>query len=176
MKVNKFNIEGVALVFAFSSFVTGALASDNMRWFKNEMMCSNAQVTVRSYCKDDADEPVNSFCTRQTLRVETLNKNIEVNNLLEKEPSLGNFHVTGLIRCVADTANKPYLYLTLDNGGNCNVCEVSAIIDLDGKWKRYGKRWYVNGKERKEIEMHETAWFKQDSFLLKNKIEDLVKP
>jgi hypothetical protein len=174
MKVNKFNISRIALGFAFFSFVTSAFASDDMRWFKNEMMCSNAQVSVRSYCKDDVDEPVNSFCTKQTLTVKTIDKKIEINNLLEKEPSLGNFHVVGLIRCVSDSSNRPYLYLTLDNGGNCNSCEVSAIMDLTGKWKRYGKRWFVDGKERKEIARLENTWFKQESFLLKNKLEDRV--
>ncbi|MES2050042.1 MAG: hypothetical protein V4447_16705 [Pseudomonadota bacterium] len=174
--MNNFKIARIALGFAFCSFVTSAFASDDMRWFKNEITCGSTQVIVRSYCKDDVDEPVNSFCTKQTLTVETLNKKIEINNLLEKEPSLGNFHVSGLIRCVADTANRPYLYLTLDNGGNCNVCEVSAIMDLNGKWKRYGKRWFVDGKERKEIAKHEKAWFKHESFLLKNKNEDMVMP
>lgn len=176
MKVTILNIARVIYGLAFFSFATCALAENDMRWFKNEMMCADVQVTVKSYCKDDVDEPVNSFCTKQTLTVEAINKKIEVKNLLEKEPWLGNFHVTGLIRCVADTSNRHYLYLTLDNGGNCNSCEVSAVMDLNGKWKRYGKRWYVAGKERKEITQNAHAWFKQESFLLKNKTEELVKP
>ncbi|MDO8653128.1 MAG: hypothetical protein Q7R66_13165 [Undibacterium sp.] len=174
--MSKLKIVKTVLAIALCSIAASALALDDMRWFKNELICAETKVIVRSYCKNEVDEPVNSFCTKQVLTLETADKKIKIDNLLEKEPFLGNFHVAGLIRCVAVTSNKPYLYITLDNGGNCNGCEVSAIMNLHGKWKRYGRRWYVAGIERKEISRHENAWFKQESFLLKNKIEDQGNP
>jgi rRNA processing protein Gar1 len=149
-----------------------AASEPEMAWFKNEMVCAGTKVIVRSYCKNEADEPVNSFCTKQGLILENLNKRKMIDNLLDKEPSRNDFHVVGLIRCVMGANEKPYLYVSLDNGGNCDNCEISAIMDLNGKWKRYDKHWYVSGAERKEISRRENDWFRQKSFLLKNKIED----
>jgi hypothetical protein len=107
----------------------------------------------------------------QTLVLERPGKKKIARNLLEKEPSRGYFHSVGLVRCVAGNSRN-YLYLSLDNGGNCSGCENQALMDLDGNWKRYGNRWYARPAEKEDIARHHEAWFKQESILLENKVRD----
>lgn len=143
----------------------------DMAWFKNESMCGDMKVTIKSYCRIEPNEPINSICTQQTLVLERSGAKKITRDLLEKEPSRGYFHVVSATRCVAGDARK-YLYLSLDNGGNCSGCESQAIMDLNGNWRLYGDRWYAHPIERKEIRRHRNSWFKQESILLENKVKD----
>lgn len=162
---------GILLGGLLSTFPPLAFSEEDMRWFKNEIVCADTKVTIRSYCRNEGEQPVNSLCTKQTLILEKLDGTKTSRNLLDKEPSRGGFHAVGLIRCVK-SENKHYLNLTLDNGGNCSTCELDAVTDLNGKWKRYGQRWYASASERDDIAKHEQGWLKQEPFLLKNKIAD----
>jgi hypothetical protein len=157
---------------ALTSLTTSILAQENMHWYKNETACADVAVTVRSYCKRDEDLSMNSFCTKQQLTLKSADgKLIEKNNLLEKEPPSKEFHVLGSIRCVNGRDDKPYLYMIFDNGGNCDACEIDALMDLNGKWKKYDKKWFVSGSEKREIQKRSENWFKAKSFYLENKTE-----
>lgn len=175
MKVNKLNIARAVYGLAFYSFAMSALAEYDMRWYKNEMTCEDVKITVLSYCKNDVDEKVNTFCVQQKLILENQGTKKIKNNLLEKEPSRNDFHSVRSLTCVKAKNDKSYLFLSLGNGGNCGTCEVSATMDLNGKWKRYDRRWYTSGNERKIIAAGEKKWWRQDSFFLINKMEDSEK-
>lgn len=162
----------LALSLLFGMGAIDAIAANDMHWFNNEMSCAGTKVTVQSYCKNDDDRLINTFCTRQKMILQDANgKEIVKSNLLEKEPARKEFHVLGSMRCVSGKDDKPYLYMILDNSGNCDACEINAIMDLNGKWKRYDKKWFVSGVEKRAIQKHSKDWFKSEAFYLKNKIE-----
>jgi hypothetical protein len=165
----------IAVVFQLCLITTSAFAEYDMRWYRNEMICETVKVTVLSYCKNDADERANTFCVQQKLILENQGKKKIKNNLLEKEPSRNDFHSVRSLTCVKAKNDKPYLFLSLGNGGNCDACEVSATMDLNGKWKRYDRRWYTSGDERKVMTIGDEKWWRQDSFFLINKTEVLEK-
>ena len=175
MKVIKLDIARGVLGLVFFSFATCVLAEYDMRWYKNEMTCEDVKITVLSYCKNDADERVNTFCVEQKLILEKQGRKKIKDNLLEKEPSRNDFHSVRSLSCTKTKNDKFYLFLSLGNGGNCNTCEVSATMDLNGNWKRYDRRWCTSGNERKFIAIGEKKWWRQDSFFLNNKIEDSEK-
>lgn len=143
----------------------------DMRWFKNELTCADTKVTVHSFCKNEPEYSTNTFCVEQSITLEQPGKKKIERNLLAKEPSRGDFHSVRSLTC-AGGEHQYYLYISLGNGGSCDTCENDAVMDLSGRWKRYGNRWYTSGAERKDIARHESRWFKQESVLLENKIED----
>jgi hypothetical protein len=154
--------------------ITAVAAEDEMRWYTNEMTCANVTVTVtvQSYCKNNDDVSTNSFCTMQKMILKSGDrKAIVKKNLLEKEPARNEFHALSTLRCVTGREDKNYLYMTLDNGGNCDDCEINAVMDLQGKWKRYDRKWFVSGAEKQEITKRSAGWFKAEAFYLNNKIE-----
>lgn len=164
----KFVATAILACCSVSGFAVGKY---HMAWFKNELMCGDTKVTIRSYCRNEPNAPINSLCTMQTLILERSGTRKIMRDLLEKEPSQGYFHAVSSVRCVASDTRK-YLYLSLDNGGNCTGCESQAFMDINGNWKLYGNRWYAHSTERKEILRHRDSWFKQESILLENKAKD----
>jgi hypothetical protein len=161
----------VAFTLVASVIGSHAADEDDMAWFKNELMCADTKVTIKSYCRDEPERRVNTLCTMQTAVMEKSGKKKIVRDLLEREPSRGYFHSLRSVRCVSGNTGT-YLYLSLGNGGNCIGCENQAVMDLDGRWKRYGDRWYARSIEKEDIERHHEAWFKQESILLENKVRD----
>ncbi len=175
MTIQNFLRNRLILIFPLAMFSTNVFAADDMRWFTNETVCDEVKITVLSYCQNDVDEMVNTFCVQQKLILEKNEKKIMLENLLEKEPSRNEFHSVRSLTCVAGKNNKPYIFFSLGNGGNCNDCEVHATMDLNGRWKHYDRKWFVSGRERKDIDRQEKVWWKEDSFYLKNKIENVEK-
>jgi hypothetical protein len=88
-------------------------------------------------------------------------------DLPEFEPQGEDFHIVTGLRCVS-SGKTSYLHARLGNGGNCDTCENDAVIDMSGRWKRYGKRWFAPVAERAEIKKHQAAWHQQDTFWLTN--------
>lgn len=145
--------------------------ADDMRWFKNELTCADTKVIVHSYCRNEPNYSANTFCVEQSITLEKAEGKKITQNFLNKEPSRGDFHSVRSLACVAGD-HAHYLYVSLGNGGNCDTCENDAVMDLRGRWRRYGSRWYAPKRERAEIASHEQRWFKQGTELLENKIED----
>lgn len=145
---------------------------NEMRWFRNELTCEDTKVTVRSFCKDEKEYSINSFCTAQSMSLEKNGERITIRNLLKNEPVRDNFHTLGSVRCVMNSYMKPYLYLILDNGGNCDGCEINAVMDLNGDWKMYDKKWFSSGQERKEIKKGLKIWFRSPETYIENKVLD----
>lgn len=161
-----------------ASAFSGAWALDDMHWYKNEMTCADVKVTVFSNCQNAPDVSANSFCVAQKITfVDAAGKEAKKKNLLDKEPARGDFHVLGSIRCVAGKNNKPYLFMIFSNGGNCDTCEIDAVMDLRGKWIRHDKKWFVRGAERRDINSREQRWFSStEAFYLENKIKSGETP
>lgn len=154
-----------------------AFAEDEMRWYINEYACADIKITVRSYCRDEGNPGPNSFCGKQTLTARRLDGTSFRRNLLTHEPYKDYFRIAGSLRCGIGASSKPYLYIVLDNGGSCADCEIDGVLSLtDGRWKKYGKRWYAKGKERTDIARREYQWFKQEAFYLENTVVEQEKP
>ncbi|NRR30292.1 hypothetical protein HSX11_08830 [Oxalobacteraceae bacterium] len=152
----------------------GKAAADEheMFWFKNEMQCGVAKVVVRSLCEQSDPTrgvvPFNSLCSEQELRITQPGSKPVKLDLLARETDMENFKIVSSLRC-GEAENKPYLYMMIDNGGNCDKCEIDAVIDLQGRWKRYDKRWLTKAAaERKAISKKEAEWFRQEPFYLQN--------
>lgn len=154
-----------------------AAAEDHeMFWFKNEMQCGAAKVTVRSLCEErdhtGAVVPYNNQCLEQELRIEQPGAKPVKRDLLERETSKDTFRIATALRCT-EAGGKQYLHVMIDNGGNCDECETSAVLDLQGHWKRYGKRWLSTPPaERKTMSQQGAKWFQQDPFFLRNITRD----
>lgn len=151
-------------------------ASDGMQWFKNETTCRGASITVRSYCEESDHKemvnPVNTMCTAQQLRIQVPGKKSMTFDLLKHETDRNNWHIARSLRCVS-AANKPYLLISMGNGGSCDTCEVDGIMDMKGRWKRYGGRWlFATKSERTAIAAQEMIWYRQDDFSLNNMTRD----
>lgn len=166
------NLLRIGFVFLCMSVAEVVQATQDLHWYKNEMLCEGVKITVRSFCEDEPNLDVNTFCTAQSMSLEKNSEKIEIKNILKHEPVGGNYHSLWTIGCVVAPDNTPYLILGLANGGNCIGCELDAIIGLDGKWKQYGKKWFVTGTEKLRISKNKKNWITKENFLLKNKIPD----
>lgn len=154
------------LLAYFACVAAQAAPDDEYFWFKNVARCDAATVTVRSYCEPDRyGSRTNTKCTTQELVIEQAGKAKIRRNLkvLRGEDYL-------LVKGLACTRSggKSYLYLGMDNGGNCNTCESQAIVDLSGRWKKIGKRWFAGKAERKQITRDLNAWQQQEDVSLPN--------
>jgi len=158
-------------LLAYFACVTAQAAADTEYfWFKNVAQCGRAQVTVRSYCEPNQfGYTTNTKCTMQELVIEQPGKSTVRRDLkvLRGEEYL---LVKGL-SCTS-SGGKKYLYLGMDNGGNCEGCESQAIVDLSGRWKRIGARWLAGKVERKHISRDLKAWQQQEGVSLPNTILD----
>ena len=149
----------IFLLIGFIAGLSGAYAAEKKEFrFSNTMACGGVKVEVLSICGEKSDEGINYSCATQSISFEK-NDHISIRkDLLEKE-SFDNFHIATSLRCVS-TNLKKYVYILLNNGGNCDDCEVGALIDLSGKWIFYGDRWFVSGSEKTRIRKSEKKWLR----------------
>ncbi len=158
-------------------YSAGALAHNEMHWFKTELTCADARVTVRAFCEETPASPnqttrFNSLCSRQTLVIERPDQPKVKRNVLERQPDDGEVPLLlSSLRCVA-AGEKTYLSGLMDNGGNCNTCERGVLFDLNGRWKRDGQRWLIRGQERRLIEKHQSTWRKAEQVFITNTTRD----
>lgn len=139
-------------------------------WFKNVAQCDTATVTVRSYCEPDKfGYQTNTKCTMQELVIEAPGKS-KIRRDLKILRGEDYLLVKGLT-CTS-SGGKNYLYLGMDNGGNCDTCESQAIVDLSGRWKRIGARWLAGTAEKQQISRDLKAWQGQGGVSLTNTILD----
>lgn len=123
---------------------------------RRSMVCHGTNIEVRSICGKSSEAGANYSCTEQRISVRNKQGPSISRDLLEKE-SMDNYHIATSMRCVAADA-KPYIFILLDNGGNCDDCEVAGLIDMNGKWVYYGDRWFVPASERKQVSKAEGRW------------------
>ena len=145
-------------------------------WFKNETECDGARVTVRSYCevahRAYATQQRNTGCVEQELVIAQPGKPVRKLDLLAHEPVEDDFHIASSLRCVA-AGKQHYLLVTLDTGGNCDTCELQAVVGLDGRWKRYGGKWQATpAAEQRTIQQSEASWARLPSFDLPNNVRE----
>lgn len=164
-----------------AGFIAGAVgnvwALDDMHWYKNEIRCAEVKITVYSECQNAPDLAKNTACFNQKIEFNHPDgRQYKKNRLLEREPVRGNYHALSSIRCAAETEGEPYLYMILDNGGNCDDCEIDAVMNLRGQWMRYDRKWLTQGGVRRDIAMRQDDWFKMEAVYLKNKIKAQVGP
>lgn len=158
-----------------SAWIDASAASDPQYfWFKNEMQCADAKVTVRSYCEASAPSVYavvhrNTMCTEQQLLIERPGKKKVRRNLLEHERR--DYLTARSLSCVK-SGDTTYLYVSLANGGNCNTCESDAILDMSGRWVRDGRRWFASGAVKRGVNNQQESWYKQDSLRLINTLVD----
>lgn len=162
--------------FLLNATYTYAGTDPEMYWFKNETACDDVKITVRSFCaiteREHATIQHNSLCTEQELVLENGRGEKKVLDLLEHEPSDDDTHIATGLRCVS-AGQKHYLLVSMNNGGNCDTCENDAVIGLDGRWKRYGARWFsIKKLEKNQIEKQQRAWFKQSPLFISNTTRD----
>jgi hypothetical protein len=167
------------LAFAIGLFYSaGALAVNDMYWFKTELSCADARVTVRAYCEETfhAGRVIqrNSLCSRQTLEIERAGQGKIVRNVLERQPR-DEVPLTLTSLCCAAAGAKPYLYGSMANGGNCEECEREVVFGLDGQWKRDGKRWLVRGAEKRAIGASMEAWRRIEEVDITNTTRDAAE-
>lgn len=126
-----------------------AHAEAKTNWYTSTSTCAGNKLIVHSFCqKMDDDE----LCTGHDLTiVKADGTKIEAGSLEKKETKdqRGDLLTSKSMRCVAGKDNKPYLLLYFANGGNCDECEATGVIDLDGVWKEFGSHWYVTNPEKK---------------------------
>lgn len=147
-------------VAALWSCCAGAMADDAPQfWFSSASDCGGARVTVRSHCEaaSGGAGAAAASCTEQELVVVQPGRATVRRDLLEHEPVGDDFHLARTLRCVA-AGPQPYLLIGLDTGGSCDGCEISAVLALDGRWKRYGRHWLAPAAEQRLIRAHEAAW------------------
>lgn len=170
--MNKKFLRSTTIMCSFL-FFTGVAEASNAalepEWFKNEIVCADTQVIIQSFCENNVNSPVNHLCSGQKLILKRPGEKAVVRNLLEKEKGDDLRIATGM-RCVS-TKKKHYLYISIENGGNCDECEIFAIVDLKGRWRRYGNQWFSPLNEQMEITKSEGNWLKRDSFSISNKIK-----
>lgn len=160
--------EFLKIVFLLMGFIAGVssvhAAEEKDFRFSNTMACGGVKVEVLSICGEKSDEGINYSCATQSINFERNDRSSIRKDLLEKE-SFDNFHIATSLRCVS-TKVKKYVYILLNNGGNCDDCEVDALIDLNGKWIFYGNRWFVSGLEKARIRKSEKTWLRVEPLMI----------
>jgi hypothetical protein len=153
-----------------------ALAADDMHWYITQTECDGAKISIHSQCQDTDTSPANSFCTQQTMTIEKPDgTKIIKENLLEKQTIKDEFLIVYNVACVPVDQKTNYLYFKLSNFGNCPECEGTALMDLDGKWKYFGKHWFVSRNEKRQIKARDHEWYRVDGVFLRNKTEETIK-
>ena len=161
-------------------YSAGALAHNEMHWFKTELTCADARVTVRAFCEETPASPnraiqYNGLCSRQTLVTERPGRPKVKRNVLERQPVDGEVPLRlASLSCVA-AGETTYLSGVMINGGNCNTCERGVLFDLNGRWKRDGQRWLVRGQERRLIEKHQSNWRKIEGVYIPSTTRDTAE-
>jgi hypothetical protein len=155
-----------ALVLCSSVHAAEKDGAANRMSFKNRLACQNVAVEVESYCAEKSEQGINYSCVDQKIILSEKGGRSVTKDLLEKEKE-DNYHIATSLRCVS-TAAKSYLLVSLDNGGNCDDCDVAALMDLSGKWIYYGDRWFVSSAEKTEITNSRDKWLRAKPLRLEN--------
>ncbi|NHZ95904.1 hypothetical protein [Massilia sp. CCM 8734] len=163
----------VLLAVGLGLLCHAALAAvDDMHWFKTELTCADARLTVRAFCQETyhagATVQFNSLCSRQSLVIERPGQRAVVRDLLERQSRQGEPPLLlSSLQCVAARGNI-YLSGQMGNGGNCPGCERSVLLGLDGRWKRDGPRWLVGAQEKRMIVAQQGRWNDSEQVFITN--------
>ena len=147
-----------------------------MFWFKNEVQCTNEKIVIRSYCevtfRENASVQVNHICSAQEILFQAPDGKQRTVDLLKKEPWKGDMHVVNFLQCVPQTRQR-YFLLRYGNGGNCDRCELEALLGRDGKWKRYGNKSFpMSRAEKTDIDAHLRQLQQAPSVQITNTVKD----
>lgn len=98
-------------------------------------------------------------CYKQNLQAAKNGQQALSIDLLKAEKRRNEGHrVFGYI-CLPDAANKSYLLVRYDNGGNCSDCEFESLLSLDERrWLMYKNRWNVATSQRKALSLMINEW------------------
>lgn len=171
-------MKSVILAVGLLGSAAGATA-DEMHWYKTELACADARITVRAFCEETyrpyATVQFNSLCSRQSLLIERSGHPAALRDLLERQRDDGEapLLLTSL-RCVS-AGGKTYLSGLMDNGGNCSSCERSVLIGLDGRWKQHGRRWLVGPEEKRAIVAQQRNWRDSEQVFIPNSTRDTTR-
>ncbi len=168
----------ILLAFLMTACGAAQAADPEQFWFKNETRCGEARITVRSYCEVAHNAYAvmqrNTGCVEQQLVIAQPGKKIISRDLLEHEPVEDDFHFPSSLRCVT-AGQQRYLLIKMATGGNCDTCELEAIVGMDGRWKRYGEKWTASAAEQRAISQSQATWYKQPAFDLPNNVRESGK-
>jgi len=172
-------IQHCVTVAAFATFSLSAAGAEpaEMFWFKNEVQCAGEKIVIRSYCevtfRENASVQVNHICSAQEIVFRAPDGKRRTVDLLEKEPWKGDMHVVNSLQCVPH-AEPRYFLVGYGNGGNCDTCELEALLGSDGKWKRYGnKSLPMSRAEKTDIDAHLAQWQQAPSVQITNTAKDM---
>jgi hypothetical protein len=173
----KFIQQYVALVALATANLNATSAEPaEMFWFINEVHCAGEKIVIRSYCevtlRENASVQVNHICSAQEILFQGSDGKQRTVDLLKKEPWKGDMHVVNFLQCAPHTQHR-YFLLSYGNGGNCDTCELQALLGRDGKWKRYGNKSFpMSRAEKADINAHLTQWQKAPSNHVTNASKD----
>lgn len=149
--------------------------ADGMSWYKHEMDCGGARVTVRTYCELNTGPGVVAErtvgCVRAEVQITQAGKKPVKGDLLKYEPVEDDFHFAESLRCVP-AGGSQYLHVELSTGGGCDTCEIDGVMGLDGRWKRFGGRWMASRAERRILERAQGSWGKVPELDLNTPLRD----
>lgn len=143
---------------------------DDESWYRNDYECHGYKIVLHTWCRvvGEGDNPFKQ-CAEQHMEVTGPDGKIKKLHVQSSERK-GEFHSIGVLTCVAGQDGKPYVDATLGNGGNCDTCEISAILDpKKGRWIFYGDRWFSNKIERDSIKKMEKQWddaYRKDGYFI----------
>ena len=171
-------IQQCAALAAFATFSLSAASAEpaKMFWFKNEVQCAGEKIVIRSYCevtfRENASVQVNHICSAQEILFRAPDAKQRTVDLLKKEPWKGEMHVVNSLQCIPHSKHR-YFLLSYGNGGNCDTCELEALLGSDGKWKRYGNKSFpMSLAEKADIDAHLMEWQRARSVQITNTVKD----
>ncbi|NHZ66126.1 hypothetical protein [Massilia genomosp. 1] len=168
-------MKSVILAMGLLCSAAGA-ATDEMHWYKTELACADARITVRAFCQETYDPDAmlqrNGLCSRQTLHIERPGRRALKRNLLERQRDTGEVPLLLLSMSCVTAGDKIYLSGAMGNRGNCRECERSVLFGLDGRWKQDGRRWLVGAQEKRAILAHERKWDDSEQISIRNITRD----
>jgi hypothetical protein len=125
-------------------------------------VCNQFKIITEQRCRQ-LDE-FNSVCFEQTLTIAKPDGSRKSIDLLHKESirNLG-YHATSY-SCSPASSGNGHMLVVYNNGGNCNDCEFTAVLDLGkGKWMKYGNTWRANQATIKILKSQLKKWEQSDS-------------
>lgn len=172
------SIQQCVALAALAAFSLSAVSAETneMFWFKNEVQCAGEQIVIRSYCeitfRENASVQVNHICSAQEIFFQAPGGRHRTVDLLKNEPWKGDMHVVNFLQCVPSAQHR-YFILRYGNGGNCNTCELEALLGRDGKWKRYGNKSFpMSRTEKADIDTHLPRWQQLPLVHITNTVKD----